>query len=140
MGIRLPGECSYHDAHSSGDEEASLGEFAWYVRNSDGKTHPVGEKRPNGFDLFDMHGNVWEWCWDGYGEDYYKQSREDDPRGLDGGSARVIRGGGWRPAHVRLVYRLGLRPDTGHLRGLPPGPSSVWSMTSDGAEGHAIQI
>ncbi len=59
----------------------TLGEVAWYRDNSDNKTHPVGQKKPNAFGLYDMHGNVWEWC-----EDLYRA----------GDSYRVIRGGGWR--------------------------------------------
>ena len=81
--------------YSFGDDAASLGEFGWYNGNSDGRTHVVGEKRPNGFGLFDMHGNVWEWCWDGFGEGYYKGSPPDDPRGVGGAANRVCRGGGW---------------------------------------------
>ena len=60
--------------------ESTLGEVAWYVDNSNYKTHPVGQKKPNAFGLYDMHGNVWEWC-----EDLY----------LAGGSLRVNRGGSW---------------------------------------------
>ncbi|MBT7256767.1 MAG: SUMF1/EgtB/PvdO family nonheme iron enzyme, partial [Planctomycetaceae bacterium] len=57
--------------------------------------HQVGLKKPNAFDLFDMHGNVFEWCHDYYGEDYYKQSPEHDPLGPAWGSFRVLRGGSW---------------------------------------------
>ncbi len=77
------------------------------------QTHPVGEKQRNGFGLFDMHGNVWEWCWDGYGEGYYKESIEDDPRGPSGASHRVLRGGGWYhvPRNCRSAFRYGFAPE-----------------------------
>ncbi|OHB76884.1 MAG: hypothetical protein A2Z34_10110 [Planctomycetes bacterium RBG_16_59_8] len=75
-----------------GEEETKLGEYAWYDENSGGKTHPVGQKKPNAWGLYDMHGNVWEWCKDWYGE---CGGGVVDPRGPSTGTHRLVRGGGW---------------------------------------------
>ena len=71
-------------------------------------TAPVGQYRPNAWGLHDMHGNVWEWCWDWYGADFYKGSRVDDPAGPLEAADRVIRGGGWGldPRYCRSAGRL----------------------------------
>jgi sulfatase modifying factor 1 len=84
-----------------------LGAYGWFDGNSELRTHPVAEKRPNGFGLYDMHGNVWELCWDWYVEGYYNQSPADDPTGPAGASRRVSRGGCWstRPQHCRSANR-----------------------------------
>ena len=92
-GYRLPTEAEWE--YASGGDPADLGEAAWYDENSGSRTHPVGQKRSNRFGLCDMLGNVWEWCWDAYDADYYKQSPSEDPRGPTESSPRVIRGGGW---------------------------------------------
>ena len=77
-----------------GDDESQLDEYAWYKGNSAHKTHPVGEKRPNAWGLYDMHGSAWEWCADWYDSNYYGASPADDPMGPASGSRRVYRGGG----------------------------------------------
>jgi formylglycine-generating enzyme required for sulfatase activity len=76
-----------------GDEEQELEKYAWYGKNSDSKTHPVAEKLANAWGLYDVHGNVWEWCQDWFGA--YTQKNITDPIGLSEGEQRVLRGGCW---------------------------------------------
>jgi formylglycine-generating enzyme required for sulfatase activity len=98
---RLPTEAQWEYAcragttsrYNFGDSEVSLGEYAWYGGNSDGRTHPVGQKKANAFGLYDMHGNVWEWCQDWFGS--YAGGPVTDPLGPASGANRVGRGGGW---------------------------------------------
>ena len=94
-------------AYGYGNNPDSLGDCAWYDKNSANKTHAIGIKKPNAWGLHDMHGNVWEWCSDWYGDDYYAKSPKDDPKGPLSGSDRVFRGGGWyTPAVIcRSAYR-----------------------------------
>ncbi len=95
---RLPTEAEWEyacRAGSTGDYAGNLNAMAWYGENSGDKTHAVGTKRPNAWGLYDMHGNVWEWCQDWYGENYYSQSPSVDSQGPSTGSYRVTRGGGW---------------------------------------------
>jgi formylglycine-generating enzyme required for sulfatase activity len=99
---RLPTEAEWEYAcragsktkYSFGDSESSLGDYAWYISNSDRKTNPVGQKKPNAWGLYDMHGNVREWCSDWWKRDY-TSTAVSDPTGPATGSSRVIRGGGW---------------------------------------------
>jgi len=96
-----------------GDADSGLGGYAWYSSNSASKTRPVGGKKPNAFGLFDMHGNVWEWCSDWYDSGYYANVRNVDPAGPDSGAARILRGGCWggNPQLCRSASRFRHSPD-----------------------------
>ncbi len=102
-GYRLPTEAEWEYACRAGTTsdyafpggESKLGDAGWYTSNASDSTHPVGEKQPNAWGLYDMHGNVFEWCIDVYGEDYFARSPAENPCNTGDGDERVLRGGGW---------------------------------------------
>jgi len=91
--------------YSFGDSGTQLGQYGWFDNNSGSKTHAVGSKKPNLWGFKDMHGNVWEWCLDWYGD--YPSSSVSNPSGPSSGSDRVIRGGSWygTAAYLRSAVR-----------------------------------
>ena len=113
---RLPTEAEWEYACRSGGKNEeycggnNIDAVAWYKGNSGEKTHPVGQKQPNGLGIYDMSGNVWQWVQDWYGSDY--PSSGNNPQGASSGSGRVIRGGSWSDdaGHVRAARRLNYSP------------------------------
>ena len=110
---RLPTEAEWEYACRAGsttmfffgDKEELTGEYAWFKDNSDDITHPVGQKKPNAWGLYDMHGNVWQWCSDWF--DAYPLHPVTDPVGPFDGKLRILRGGSWdyEPTSLRSGYR-----------------------------------
>ena len=119
---RLPTEAEWEYAARAGTQTAyhfgnaaqRLGQYGWYRDNSASETHPVGQKRPNAWGLYDIHGNVWEWTADWYA--YYPRGAMPDPRRPRLRAIRVNRGGSWRSnAHYcRAAYRGWNLPDRRH--------------------------
>jgi formylglycine-generating enzyme required for sulfatase activity len=114
-GYRLPTEAEWEYAAKGGNKSFlsyeysggnSVDRVAWYRENSGNSTHPVGTKQPNDLGLYDMSGNVREWCWDWYGD--YSGGNQTDPRGASSGTSRILRGGAWSldAAYVRSADRL----------------------------------
>jgi len=119
VGKRLPTEAEWEYAARAGSTtkyywgNGAPDAYAWYGGNSGKKTHPVGQKQPNAWGLYDMSGNVWEWCSDWYNEDYYANSPAQDSKGPSSGTGRVLRGGSWfnLPESLRSANRVRNGPD-----------------------------
>ena len=118
---RLPTEAEFEYACRSGTttrfyygddlDYSQLADYAWYSENSQTTTHPVGLKKPNLWGLYDINGNVWEWCLDWY-QDRHPGGSVEKPAGPPTGTARVFRGGGWdyNAASCRSAYRNNVNP------------------------------
>jgi formylglycine-generating enzyme required for sulfatase activity len=115
---RLPTEAEWEYAARGGNQSKGYKysgsnfaeQVAWFADNSGGSIHPVGTKQPNELGIYDMSGNVWEWCYDWYGN--YSASAQRDPVGASSGSDRVFRGGDWynSAAGCRVAFRIYYSP------------------------------
>ncbi|MFC1671120.1 formylglycine-generating enzyme family protein [Spirochaetota bacterium] len=118
VNVRLPREAEWEYACRAGKKGAYYwgkkinDRYCWYNLNSRDETRPVGKKRPNRWGLYDMSGNVYEWCGDWYDDHYYKTSQADNPVGPEKGKSKVIRGGSWssNKYNLRSAFRTPFNP------------------------------
>jgi formylglycine-generating enzyme required for sulfatase activity len=140
---RLPTEAEWEYAcragstsrFSCGDDYSWLDNYAWSITNSGSKTHPVGEKKPNAWGLYDMHGNVWEWCLDWRSD--YTPGEQKDPCGPLSGPFKVLRGGSWqspkalcRSATRHSASRYESDATIGFRVALAPEIPGVWTLAA----------
>jgi formylglycine-generating enzyme required for sulfatase activity len=119
-GYRLPTEAEWEYAcragtqtsYFFGNSPSKLSDYAWFDKNSGGHPQPVGLKRPNPWGLYDICGDIWQWCNDFYQVDYYEQAPLENPRGPETGDTRVVRGGSWKFSddNCRSGYRYNESP------------------------------
>ena len=153
---RLPTEAEWEyacragsqSAYTFGDDTGELGDYAWYIENSDEHPHEVGLKKPNAFGLFDMHGNVMEWAIDGYTEDGYAEVADKSPMAFMDSvrwpvsfDQRTVRGGSWQDEaeQLRSAARLGSEDEDWKAED-PNVPLSPWWYTDDPARGVGFRL
>ena len=140
--VALPTEAQWEYACRAGDpadrfddDASKLGDYAWYRPNAyDAEqqyVHIVGQKKPNAFGLYDMRGNVWEWCRDWYRRDFYAEAKNADPENTTVSKARVLRGGSWCSSaeYCRSAYRYSFKPSCRNY--FPYGFRIVVSVSPD---------
>ena len=153
---RLPAEAEWEyacragskSAYHFGDDASKLGEYAWFVRNSDGKPQDVGQKKPNAWGIYDMHGNVAEWVMDEYKKSAYEKLVGKEPKAADtivwptSAFPRVLRGGSWDEgaAACRSAARNGDHDDEDWKGEDPNLPLSPWWFTDDPSRGIGFRL
>jgi formylglycine-generating enzyme required for sulfatase activity len=126
LGGRLPTEAEWEYAAKGGkyfkkktihEIEKNIDQYAWYFNNSEENIHEIGQKKANVLGLFDIYGNLWEWCNDYYNPDYYEKRNRKNPTGPEKGDYRVIRGGSWtnKTEMIKISNRNALLPSSNKI-------------------------